>query len=225
MSDDKGSDDIESKAERKRNLDKPSGVLPQKLKSLTGGNVCNSLADLLKITRLRGVGADDAKEFREIVLHLFTNNVKPAHSKRDSQQARIHVNYLLFNLVDEMHLIWDANHFLDRVQELVKRQSTSMQFTILQSLTGSRPVKKGAVRRSRLGEQVAVNMHTMGTSFVVKVRDVWQIAKAQIEEGRGGRHGGVQGSDVLLSGNKLTKKASRIQAWQHLSDWQLANRF
>jgi len=41
-------------------------------------------------------------------------------------------------------------------------------------------------RRRRLGEQVAVNMHTMGTSFVGKVRDVRQIAKAC----RGGRHGG-----------------------------------
>jgi len=26
-------------------------------------------------------------------------------------------------------------------------------------------------------------MHTMGTSFVGKVRDVWQIAEAQIENG------------------------------------------
>ena len=38
-------------------------------------------------------------------------------------------------------------------------------------LDRSRPVKKGAVTRRRLGEQV-VNMHTMGTSFVGKVRDV-----------------------------------------------------
>jgi len=67
MSDDKESEDIEWKAE--------SGVLPQKLKSLTGDNVWDSLADLLKIMRLRGVGADDAKEVREIMQHLFANIV------------------------------------------------------------------------------------------------------------------------------------------------------
>ena len=49
-----------------------------------------------------------------------------------------------------------------------------MQNTLLQS----RPVEKGAATRRRLGEQVAVNMHTMGISFVGKVRDVWQIAEA-----------------------------------------------
>jgi len=53
-------------------------------------------------------------------------------------------------------------------------------------LDRSRPVKKGATRRRRLGEQVAVNMHTMGTSFVRKVRDVQQIAEAQIGEGVAG---------------------------------------
>jgi len=47
-------------------------------------------------------------------------------------------------------------------------------------LDRSRPVKKGATTRRQLGEQVAVNMHTMGTNFVVKVRYVWQIAEAQI---------------------------------------------
>ena len=43
-------------------------------------------------------------------------------------------------------------------------------------LDRSSPVKKGAVTRRQLGEQVAVNMHTMGTSFIGKVRDVRQIA-------------------------------------------------
>jgi len=33
-------------------------------------------------------------------------------------------------------------------------------------LDRSRPVKKGAARRRRLGEQVAVNMYMMGTSFI-----------------------------------------------------------
>ena len=50
-------------------------------------------------------------------------------------------------------------------------------------LDRSRPVKKGAATRRRLVEQVAVNMHTLGTSFVGKVRDMRQIAEAQIGEG------------------------------------------
>jgi len=49
---------------------------------------------------------------------------------------------------------------------------------ITAELDRSRPVKKGAATRRRLGKQVAVNMHTMGTSFVRKVRDVRQIAEA-----------------------------------------------
>jgi len=35
-----------------------------------------------------------------------------------------------------------------------------------------RPVKKGAATRRRLGEQVTVNTHTIGTSFFGKVGDV-----------------------------------------------------
>ena len=64
-------------------------------RSLAGGNVWDSLADLLKIMKLRGVGADDVKEVREIVQHLLTNFVKPARSKRDSRQAKTHVDNLL----------------------------------------------------------------------------------------------------------------------------------
>jgi len=51
-------------------------------------------------------------------------------------------------------------------------------------LDRSRPVKRGGATRRRLVEQVAANMHTMGTSFVGKVRDVRQIAEALIGEGR-----------------------------------------
>ena len=54
--------------------------------------------------KLRGAGADDVKEVREIVQHLFTNIVKPARSKRDSPQATTHVDHLLFQLVDDMLL-------------------------------------------------------------------------------------------------------------------------
>jgi len=80
-----------------------------------------------------------------------------------------------------------------------------------------RPVKKGAATRRQLGEQV----HTMGTSFVGKVRDVRQIAEAQIGEG---------GADMVefeaqVNGHEATEKANRIQAWQSLLDWQLADRF
>ena len=73
------------------------------------------------IMKLRGAGADDVKEVREIVQHLFTNIVKPARSKRDSRQATTHVDHLLFQLVDDMHSIWEADSFLDRAQELVKK--------------------------------------------------------------------------------------------------------
>jgi len=78
-SDDKGSNDMTSKAERKRNSD--ASPVEFCHRSLAGGNVWDFLADLLKIMKLRGVGADDVKEVREIVQHLFTKMVKPAHSK------------------------------------------------------------------------------------------------------------------------------------------------
>ena len=90
-------------------------------RSLAGGNVWDSLTDLLKIIKLRGVGADDVKEVREIVQHLFTNIVKPARSKRDSRQAATHVDHLLFQLVDDVHSMWDVDSFLDQAQELVKK--------------------------------------------------------------------------------------------------------
>jgi len=64
-SDDKGSDDITSKAERKRKSD--ASPVESCRRSLTGGNVWDSLADLLRIMKLRGVGADDVKEVWEIV--------------------------------------------------------------------------------------------------------------------------------------------------------------
>ena len=41
-------------------------------------------------------------------------------------------------------------------------------------LDRSRQIKKGSSTRRRFAEQVAVSMHTMGTSFVGKVRDVQQ---------------------------------------------------
>ena len=71
--------------------------------------------------KLRGVGADDVKEVWEIVQHLLPNIVKPARSKRDSRQAKTHVDNLPFQLVDDMLSIWNTDSFLDRAQELVKK--------------------------------------------------------------------------------------------------------
>jgi len=175
-SDNKGSDDMTSKAERK------SDASPVEFchRSLAGGNVWNSLADLLKIMKLRGVCADDVKEVREIVQHLFTNIVKPARSKRDSRQAKTHVDNLLFQLVDDMLSVWNTDSFMDRAQELVEKAINKHAKYTITELDRSRPVKKRAATRRRFGEQVSVNMHTMGISFVGKVRDVRQIAEAQI---------------------------------------------
>jgi len=169
-SDDKGSDDMTSKAERKRKSD--ASPVEVCRRSLAGGNVWDSLADLLKIMKLRGVGADDIKEVREIVQHLFTNIVKPARSKRDSQQAKTHVDNLLFQLIDDMLSMWNTDSFLDRAQEFVKKATDKHAKYTTTELDRSRPVKKEAATRRRLGEQAAVNMHSMCTSFVGKVRDV-----------------------------------------------------
>ena len=88
-------------------------------------------------------------------------------------------------------------------------------------LDRSRPVKKGAATRGRLGKQVAVNTHTMGTSFVGKVRDVRQIVEAQIGEGVAD----MVEFEAQVNGYEATKKANRFQAWQGLLNWQLADRF
>ena len=182
-SDDKGSDDMTSKAECKWKSD--ASPVEFCRRSLDGSNVWDSLADLLKIMKLRRVGADDVKEVWEIGQHLFTNIVKPARSKRDSRQEKTHVDNLLFQLVDDMLWIWNTDSFLDRAQELVKTAIDKHAKYTTTEIDRSCPVKKGAATRKRLGEQVAVNMHTMGTSlsFVGKVRDVRQIAQAQIGQG------------------------------------------
>ena len=134
------SDDLTSKAERKRKSDASSVEFCRR--SLAGGNVWDSLADLLKIMKLLGAGADDVKEVREIVQHLFTNIVKPVRNKRDSRQAKMHVDNLLLQLVDNILSVWNTNSSLDRAQELVKRAIQSMQNTLLQSLTGVARLKK-----------------------------------------------------------------------------------
>jgi len=65
-------------------------------------------------------------------------------------------------------------------------------------------------------------MHTMGASFVGKVRDVQKTAEAQMI--------GEEVADMVefkaqVNGNETTEKANRIQAWQGHLDWQLADRF
>jgi len=64
-------------------------------------------------------------------------------------------------------------------------------------------------------------MNMMGASFVKKVRDVRQIAEAQIGEGVAN----MVEFKAHVSWHEATEKASRIQIWQGLSDWQLADRF
>ena len=106
-SDDMGPDDMTSKAERKQKSDASPVEICRSC--LVGGNVWDSFADLLKIMKLRGVDADDVKEVRKIVQHLFTNIVKP----EDSRQAKTHVDNLLFQLVDDMLSVWNTDFFLD----------------------------------------------------------------------------------------------------------------
>jgi len=169
----------------------------------------------------RGVYANNAKEARDIVQHLFTNIVKPARSKRDSRQAKTHANNLLLQLVDDMHSTWDADSFLNRAQELVKTAIDKHTKYTTTELDRSRLLKKGAATRRRLGEQLAVNMHTMGTSFVGKVRDVRHVAEAQIGEWVAD----MVEFEAQVSGHEANEKVNRIQVWQGLLDWQLTDRF
>jgi len=129
-----------SKAERKRKSD----VSPVEFcrRSLAGGNIWDSLADLLRIMKLRGVGADNVQEVREIVQHLFTNIVKPARSMRDSRQAKTHVDNLLLQLVDDMLLVWNTESFPYRAQELVKKAINKHAKYTTTELDRTRPVKK-----------------------------------------------------------------------------------
>jgi len=100
--------------------------------------------------------------------------LKPARSKRNSRQSKTHVDPLLLQLVDDILSMCDADSFLDRAEELVKKAIDKHAYYNTAELDRSRPVKRGAATRRRLGEQVAVNTHTMGTSFVGKVRNVRQ---------------------------------------------------
>jgi len=78
-----------SEAERKQKSD--ASPVEICCRSLPGGIVWDSLSKLLKMMKLRLVGADDVKEVWEIVQYLFANMVKPARSNRGRQQATMHV--------------------------------------------------------------------------------------------------------------------------------------
>jgi len=60
-----------------------------------------------------------------MVQHLFTNMVKPARSKRDSQQAKTHGDHLLFKLAENIHSIWDANSFQEMVKKAIDEHAES----------------------------------------------------------------------------------------------------
>jgi len=117
--------------------------------------------------------------------------------------------------------MWDADSFLDRAQEFEKKTIDEHAEYNTAELDRSQLVKKGSATRRQLGEQVGVNTHTMGTRFIGKVRDVRQIAEAQIGEGVAE----MVEFNAQVNGHEATEKASRIQVWQGLSDWQLADRF
>jgi len=121
-----------------------------------------------------------------------------------------------------MHSIlqWDANSFLYQDQELVKKAIDERATYNTAELERIHPCKKGVETRRRLGVQVAFNMHTMGISFVEKVRDVRQIAEAQIGEGVAK----MVEFKAQVNGHEATEKASRIQVCQDLLDWQLVDR-
>ena len=79
--------------------------------------------------------------------HFLTNIVKPARINGDSRQAETHIDSLLFQLVDDMHSIWDADSFMDRAQELVKKSIDEHEEYNTAELDRSRPVNKGAATR------------------------------------------------------------------------------
>jgi hypothetical protein len=98
-----------------------------------------------------------------------------------------------------------------RIHDFLKKaliELMNMQITILQSLTGVASSKKEQREEGHsVNRYSAVNMHTMGTSFVRIVRDVRQMAEAQI---------GEEVADIVefqahVSGHEATAKASRIQ--------------
>jgi len=222
-SDDKGSNDMKSKAECKRKSD--ASPVEFCRRSLAGGNKWDSLANLQEIVKLWGMGADDVKEVREIVQHHFTNIVKPARSKRDSGQAKLHVNHLLFQLVDTMHSIWDTDSFLDQAQELVKKAIHEHAEYNTAELDRSRPFEKGAAARRRLGEHVAKPDTPSEVKAICTVRGrrgVWQRL-SQDTTGSRWQVLSVQRRDLNDENSKFTVATDQHDFYQHRSEvcWQI----
>jgi len=77
-----------TKAERKRKSDESPVEFCRR--RLAGGNVWDSLAELLKIMKLRGVGKDDVKEVWEIV--------QPLEGRADPRRVRSESGRFSFRL-------------------------------------------------------------------------------------------------------------------------------
>jgi len=94
--------------------------------------------------------------------------IKHAHSRQNGH----YTDSLLGTLVDKMQLIWNEKAFLDPFQKLVKTAIDEHADFKIAKLDRSRRITTDAARRWLTGKKVAVNIHTMGTSFFGKVRDV-----------------------------------------------------
>jgi len=111
---------------------------------------------------------------------------------------------------------------LDRAQELLKAAIDEHTNHNTAELDRIRSVKKRAARRGQVSEQMAVNMHTMGTSLVRKVRDVRQMADIKNGEDGGDiveprfqarvREHETTGTRVLIPGLKLTMYLTTTEA-------------
>jgi len=77
---------------------------------------------------------------------------------------------LVFGILDKMHLIGNVRSFLDQAQELVKAANDEYAAHKIVEFHRSRLFRKGAASGRRIGEHMSINMHTMGTSFVEKVK-------------------------------------------------------
>jgi len=97
---------------------------------------------------------------------LFINRgiVMPAHFERDGQHAKARIDSLLPGLVDEMNSIRNDKFSgsSPKPTNVVINEHAAYEITELDRTHG-RPIRKVAVRRWRIGKQVAVNMHTIGT--------------------------------------------------------------
>ena len=133
-------------AKRKRESDASPAEFYRR--TLTGGNVWDSLVDLQEIMQLRAKAKDDTVEFQNIVQHLFMNIVEPTQSKRKDQWAGARIDLLLLELIDEMQQVWKDMDSLGRAQEIAKTaieaHEKSKSTELRESRPGRRVAKKGA---------------------------------------------------------------------------------